>query len=247
MAGPALVVPAVKKHTATVIMAHGLGDSGGGWVGLAENWRRRGKFEDVKFIFPNAPSIPITVNMGASMPGWYDITTFDELQTDAHDEAGILRSRSVFNDLVAAEMSAGIPSDRIVLGGFSQGGAMSLFTGLTSPHRLAGIFGLSCYLLLGNKVKSLAAENGNANRDSRWFMGHGDADPLVKYEWGVKTAEVLKKDLGVTDLEFKTYHGLPHAADPLEMDHVEAFIRKCLSPVSEGGAGAGAGSKKGEL
>lgn len=155
----------------------------------------------------------------------------------------------MFNALIAGEVSSGIASDRIVLGGFSQGGAMSLFTGLTTPHKLAGIFGLSCYLVLGNKIKSLAEEKGNANKDSKWFMGHGDADPLVKYDWGVKTAEVLRKDLGVADLEFKTYHGLPHAADPLEIDHVEAFIRKCLSPGSGGGAAAagGAGSKKGEL
>jgi predicted esterase len=86
----ALIVPAVKKHTATVIMAHGLGDSGAGWVSLAENWRRRQKFDEVKFIFPNAPTIPITVvrlpllpphsqmligtqNMNMRMPGWYDI------------------------------------------------------------------------------------------------------------------------------------------------------------------------------
>jgi hypothetical protein len=74
MAGrQAITVPALKKHTATIIMAHGLGDSGAGWVQLAENWRRRGKFEDVKFIFPNAPNIPITINMGMRMPGWYDI------------------------------------------------------------------------------------------------------------------------------------------------------------------------------
>lgn len=69
----AITIPALKKQTATIIMAHGLGDSGAGWVSLAENWRRRGKFEDVKFIFPNAPNIPITINMGVRMPGWYDI------------------------------------------------------------------------------------------------------------------------------------------------------------------------------
>jgi hypothetical protein len=74
MAGrQAITIPALKKQTATIIMAHGLGDSGAGWVSLAENWRRRGKFEDVKFIFPNAPNIPITINMGMRMPAWYDI------------------------------------------------------------------------------------------------------------------------------------------------------------------------------
>lgn len=82
------------------------------------------------------------------------------------------------------------------------------------------------------------------NKDAKWFMGHGNADPLVKYDWGVKTAEMLKTELGVKDLDFKTYHGLGHSADPLEIDHVESFIRKCLPPVEEGG---GEGSKKGEL
>ncbi len=126
---------------------------------------------------------------------------------------------------------------------------MALFTGLTTPHTLAGIFGLSCYLLLGGTVKALAQENGNANQKSRWFMGHGDADPLVKYEWGVRTAEVLRTELGVQELEFKTYHGLAHSADLLEIEHVEAFIRKCLPPLEEGeGEGKGGESgKKGEL
>ena len=73
----AITIPALKKQTATIIMAHGLGDSGAGWVSLAENWRRRGKFEDVKFIFPNAPNIPITINGGYRMPGWYDIVRRD--------------------------------------------------------------------------------------------------------------------------------------------------------------------------
>ena len=121
---------------------------------------------------------------------------------------------------------------------------MSIFTGLTTSHKLAGIFGLSCYLVLGEKIKSLAEENGNANKDAKWFMGHGDKDPLVKYDWGVKTAEVLGKDVGVKDLEFKTYHGLAHSADPLEIDHLESFIAKCLPPVKEAVAEA---SKKGEL
>ena len=111
---------------------------------------------------------------------------------------------------------------------------MSLFTGLTTPHKLAGVFALSSYLVLGDKIKSLAEENGNVNRDTRWFMGHGDKDPLVKYEWGLKTADVLRKEIGVKDLEFKTYHGLAHSADPLEIDHLEGFIGKCLPKVEEG-------------
>lgn len=235
MAGrQALIVPALKKHSATIIMAHGLGDSGAGWVSLAESWRRRGKFEDVKFIFPNAPNIPITVNFGMSMPGWYDIvrrrddvcsphtscrcyiwlgyvlTDFLRLQSDfsdlnqQQDESGIFRSRSTFTKLITDEVAAGIPSNRIILGGFSQGGAMSLFTGVTTPHKLGGVFGLSCYLVLADKIKELAKEASDANKDTAFFMGHGDADEVVKYRWGQRTAEMLKNELG-HKVEFKTY------------------------------------------
>ncbi|ETI23157.1 hypothetical protein G647_04954 [Cladophialophora carrionii CBS 160.54] len=235
MAGKhALIVPALKKHTATVIMAHGLGDSGkgltGGRVSLAETWRRRGKFEDVKFVFPNAPNIPITVNFGMRMPGWYDITDFSDLK-QAHDEPGILRSRITFTKLITDEIEAGIPSNRIILGGFSQGGAMSLFTGVTTPHKLGGVFGLSCYLVLGDKIKDFAKEANEANKDTPFFMGHGDADEVVKYTWGQQTAEVLRKELG-HKVEFKTYRGLPHSAVPEEIDDLEEFIKKCL-PASE--------------
>ncbi|MCJ1304669.1 hypothetical protein MMC08_007482 [Hypocenomyce scalaris] len=250
--GPAaLVVPALKRHTATVIMAHGLGDSGAGWVSLAENWRRRGKFEEVAFIFPNAPHIPITVvslmsikrtmelgkrwkdeitcNFGMHMPGWYDITTFSEL-AQAHDEPGILRSREYFNSLIKAETEKGIPSTRIVLGGFSQGGAISLFTGVTCPSKLAGIFGLSSYLLMHGKIKGLIPAE-NPNKDTPIFMGHGDKDQLVKYEWGQKTAQILK-DWG-WKVDFKTYPGLVHSADPEEIDDLEAYLKERLPPLAQ--------------
>lgn len=166
----ALIIPAVKRHTATVIMAHGLGDSGGGWVGLAENWRRRQKFEEVKFIFPNAPTIPITVNGGMRMPGWYDITNFSDLQAQS-DEAGITRSQSYFHSLISSEIQSGIHSSRIILGGFSQGGAMAIFSGITSKEKLGGIFGMSCYLLMHNKVESLLpTEGGNKETGFGWGM-----------------------------------------------------------------------------
>lgn len=82
---------------------------------------------------------------------------------------------------------------------------MSLFTGATTPHKLAGVFGLSSYLLLGNKINELAAEAKGINRDTPFFMGHGNADQLVKYEWGVKTAEALKTELGHKEVDFHTY------------------------------------------
>ncbi|TVY84436.1 Acyl-protein thioesterase [Lachnellula suecica] len=229
-ARPPLIIPAVKRHTATVIMAHGLGDSGAGWVSLAENWRRRSKFDEVKFIFPNAPNIPITVNFGMQMPGWYDITSFDDLVADVHDEVGIMRSREHFNSLITSEIDAGIPSSRIVIGGFSQGGAMSIFSGITAPQKLGGIFGLSCYLLMHNKFKEVIPKD-NPNKDTPIFMGHGDRDPLVKPDWGRKTAEVLRKE--GWNVTLKTYPGLEHSAAPEEIDDVEKYLNERIPEMGD--------------
>lgn len=127
-----------------------------------------------------------------TMPAWYDIVTFDDLKEKSHDELGITKSRDYFNNLIQQEISeAGIPSDRIVLGGFSQGGAMSLFTGVTTHHRLSGFFGLSAYLLLGHKLKDLVPAD-KPNQNTPVFMGHGESDPLVKFVWGKATAEELQ-------------------------------------------------------
>ena len=130
-------------------------------------------------------------------------TSFNDLN-QAHDEVGILRSRAAFTKFITDEIAAGIPSNRIILGGFSQGGAMSIFTGITTPHKLAGVFGLSCYLVMGNKVKELAKEAKEVNKDTPIFMGHGDADEVVKYQWGERTAAFLRKEFG-HQVEFKTY------------------------------------------
>lgn len=230
---PALIVPAVKKHTATVIMMHGLGDTGAGWVTLAENFRRRRKFEEVAFVFPNAPTIPITVNGGMSMPGWYDIKSFGDLAVKemegGEDEAGIVRSQQYVHSLIRAEaVEKGISSNRIVLGGFSQGGSISILSGLTSPVQLGGIFALSSYLLLRGKIRDMVPTD-ISNKETPIFLGHGDVDPLVKYEWGKMTAEKLKE--WGWNVDFRTYHNLAHSADPLEIDDLETYLAKVLPPV----------------
>lgn len=124
-------------------------------------------------------------------------------------------------------MEKGIPSDRIILGGFSQGGAMSLFAGITCPHKLAGIVGLSSYLLMEGKVKEYVPTE-NPNKETPIFMGHGAVDPLVKYQWGKQTADVLKGWGWSVDL--KTYPNLAHSADPQEIDDLEAYIQQRLPP-----------------
>ncbi|KAL9115640.1 MAG: hypothetical protein Q9227_000008 [Pyrenula ochraceoflavens] len=146
------------------------------------------------------------------MPGWYDITTFDKLAKDAHDEPGIMRSKGVFENIIKEEVDAGISSNRVILGGFSQGGAMSLFTGLTTTYKLGGVFGLSSYLLLGDKIKTLVTD---ASKDAPFFMGHGTADPLVRYEWGTQTAETIK-ELG-RKVDFKSYKYVAINGRPCEV------------------------------
>ena len=189
---------------------------------LAETWHSKSKFQETKFIFPNAPSIPITVNMGMRMPGWYDISDFGDLANRTDDEAGILQSQKVFHNLIAEEIKAGIPSERIVLGGFSQGGAMSLLSGITCPTKLGGIFGLSCYLVLQGKLRDMVPE-GSPNKDTPIFMGHGDSDPLVRLPWAQMTAEKLKEWGWSVDL--KTYRGVPHSASEEEIDDLEAYVK----------------------
>ncbi|KAL9126013.1 MAG: hypothetical protein Q9217_004864 [Psora testacea] len=207
-----LVVPALSKHTATVIWAHGLGDSGAGWMPIVENWRLRRRFPECKFILPNAPEIPITVR------------TFDSL-AQAHDQPGILRSRDYFNSLIDAEVNQGIASTRIVIGGFSQGGAIALFTGITCAHKLGGIVGLSSYLLLHDNIKEYATTEAS-NKEMPIHMGHGDSDPLVQYQWGLQTEEALK-EMG-WKVNFRTYKGLAHSADPKEIDDLEKYLEERL-------------------
>lgn len=225
-----LIVPALKRHTATVIVAHGLGDSGAGWIFLAENWRRRSKFEEVQFIFPSAPNIPITLNMGMRMPGWYDIKSLSTLQGREEDEEGIVKSRDYFHSLIDQEIAKGIPANRIVIGGFSQGGAMSLLSGVTYKNQLGGIFGLSCYLLLQSKIKDMIPED-SPNQNTPIFMGHGDADQVVAHKWGKASADELVKHGYKVD--FRTYKGLVHSADDSEIDHLEAYLNQQIPPLGD--------------
>lgn len=116
-----------------------------------------------------------------------------------------------------------------MLGGFSQGGAISLFTGVTCPDKLAGIFGLSSYLLLHNKIKDYVSSE-STNKNTPIFMGHGDVDPMVKHEWGLDTSKVLR-EMGWT-VDFRTYKGLAHSAEPKEIDDLEKYLEERLPPLS---------------
>ncbi|KAL8387214.1 hypothetical protein RB595_010072 [Gaeumannomyces hyphopodioides] len=224
--------PAVAQHTATVIFVHGLGDTGHGWASAVENWRRRSKLDQVKFILPHAPSIPITRNLGMRMPGWYDIASLDgnpESLRKNEDEAGIKASQAYFHNLIQQEIDSGIPADRIVLGGFSQGGAISIFSGLTAKVKLAGIVGLSAYLLLASKFNELLPDP-EFNKDTPIFMAHGTQDVVVPTAMGILSHDILKE--GGYDVTMRTYP-MGHSACLEELDEVEAFLGMRLPPLPD--------------
>jgi predicted esterase len=166
--------------------------------------------------------------MGMSMPGWYDIKSLSTLTDREEDEAGILKSRDYFHSLIDDEVAKGIPANRIVIGGFSQGGAMSLLSGVTYKNQLGGIFGLSCYLLLQKKIKDMIPTE---NPNTPIFMGHGDADQVVAHKYGKLSADELTSHGYKVD--FRTYKGLVHSADADEIDHLEAYLKQQIPSLGD--------------
>lgn len=168
-----LEVETGKNPTASIIVLHGLGADGRDFVPVAEELDLAA-VGPVRFVFPHAPTMPVTVNGGYVMRAWYDILGTDLAKRE--DEAGLRRSQAEVEALIAHERSRGIEASRIVLAGFSQGCAMTLMTGLRCAERLAGLVGLSGYLPLAGK---LAAERTSVNSDVPIFLAHGRSDPVV--------------------------------------------------------------------
>jgi phospholipase/carboxylesterase len=142
----------------------------------------------VRFVFPNAPSIPVTINGGMVMPAWYDIREGDLRKR--HDEQGLRSSAAHLVRLIERENERGIPCERIVLAGFSQGGAVAAQAALRYPEPLAGLVLLSTYLVA---EESIEAERHNANRDLPIFQAHGTADPMVVPERGIEARDRLRE------------------------------------------------------
>ncbi|KAK3336840.1 Phospholipase/carboxylesterase/thioesterase [Cercophora scortea] len=228
-----MVFPATARHTATVIFIHGLGDTGHGWSSAVENWRRRQRLDEVKFVLPNAPAIPITANWGMSMPGWYDIAAINgdmmALRRN-EDKAGILVSQEYFHGLIQNEINAGIPANRIILGGFSQGGAMSLFAGLTAKVKLAGIVAMSSYLLLSANFSDYVPKP-EFNKETPIFMAHGDADQVINVALGKKSCDLLT-EMGY-NVNFQIYPNMGHSACLEELDAIEDFMTERLPAMGD--------------
>jgi len=206
--------------TRTVIVLHGLGDSGEGFVPVAEALDLSA-LGAVRFVLPHAPERAVTINGGYVMRAWYDILGTDLARRE--DEAGLRQSQAQIEALIAHENGRGIPSERIVLAGFSQGCAMSLLTGLRHRERLAGVAGLSGYLPL---AATTAAERSEANRSVPIFMAHGTQDPVVPFDRGSASRDALTA-LGY-GIEWHDYP-MPHSVCMEEIADLNRWLLRVLA------------------
>ena len=216
---PAIEVETGPNPTAAVIWLHGLGDDGHGWSEVVPALALPAALP-VRFLFPHAPTMPVTINNGFVMRAWYDIRDAD-LHARA-DISGVRRSQALLETMIAHERARGIAAARIVLAGFSQGGAIALYAGLRHRERLAGIVGLSTYLI---DAPGLTAEAAAANRDVPILMAHGTFDPVVRLAWAEQSRDALAA--AGWGVEWHAYP-MEHAAVPEEIAAVSAFLRRVL-------------------
>ncbi|MGV8803389.1 MAG: alpha/beta hydrolase [Polaromonas sp.] len=205
---------------ATVIILHGLGADGRDFVPVAEQLDLSA-IGPVRFLFPNAPHLPVTINGGYSMPAWYDILGADIVSQQ--DEAGMRQTQAAIEAILANEKARGIAANRIVLAGFSQGCAMALMAGLRHGERLAGIVGMSGYLPLADKT---ALEASPANKDVPIFLAHGTLDGVVALPRASASRDALNA-LGYP-VEWHEYR-MEHSVCPQEVADLQQWLLRVLA------------------
>lgn len=204
---------------AAIIWLHGLGADGHDFESIVPELVRPGE-RSWRFVFPHAPLRPVTINGGMTMRAWYDIKGFD--RKAAEDEPGFRDAAASINDLMAREQSRGIAARRIVLAGFSQGGAVCLYAAPRHSQRLAGVMALSTYLPLSQR---LAAERATANDGTPIFMAHGLSDSVLPVAMGFESRDVLKAAGYVVE-----WHQYPmaHAVCPEEISDIRSYLLRVL-------------------
>ncbi|NRD74468.1 carboxylesterase [Shewanella sp. VB17] len=206
--------------TACVIWLHGLGDSGAGFapvvpaLGLPQD-------HGIRFVFPHAPEQAVTINQGYVMRAWYDIKSMD-LHNRA-DMDGVLSTEISVAALIQEQIDSGIPANKIVLAGFSQGGVISLFAGVRYPQPLAGIMALSCYLPTADKLPEGLSE---ANKTTAILQHHGEQDDVVPVRSGKMANELLKASGYNT--QWKTYP-MPHSVLPEQLTDIGLWLQTVLN------------------
>jgi len=211
----AVIIDPPKPATASVILLHGLGANGHDFKPILPALPKK-MTDHTRFIFPHAPQRSISINGGMIMPGWYDVLGMD--LTAQQDAEGIRDSEQILCRYVANEIERGIFAQRIVLAGFSQGGAIALHTGLRYPVPLAGIMALSTYLPLADTVEN---EIHATNRKTSIFMAHGQWDPVILFTQAERSRAELEK-LGYP-VEWHSYH-IQHTLSPEEIVDIGKWL-----------------------
>jgi phospholipase/carboxylesterase len=201
-----------------VIWLHGLGADGHDFEPIVKELNLPNDLA-IRFIFPHAPMMPVTINNGYVMRAWYDILAMDI--GSRQDEAGVRQSQQFVNQMIEQQIAQGIPGERIVLAGFSQGGAVILQAGLRLDIPLAGLMALSTYLPLAD---SFEAEKTLQNEKISIFMGHGDSDPVVKPELAYRARSFLERE-GYA-IEWHEYAGMQHGVCAQEIAHIRKWLLK---------------------
>ena len=215
----AIEIETGKNPTASIIWLHGLGADGNDFAPVVPELEL--PETAIRFVFPHAPVQPVTINGGMRMRAWYDIT---DGAIRREDERGVRASQVLIETLIGREKERGTEPERLVLAGFSQGGAIALQTGLRHPERIAGIMALSTYVPVGEK---LSVEASAANRDVPIFMAHGSYDPiipLVRAQQSRKLLESLRYRV-----EWREY-AMPHSVCPEELADIGDWLVKVLGP-----------------
>jgi phospholipase/carboxylesterase len=213
-------IETAPQPAATVIVLHGLGADGNDFVPIAQELQLDA-VGPVRFVFPHAPVMPVTINNGYPMRAWYDILAADLVRRE--DEAGLRKSLAAVEELLAREKARGMPAARTVLAGFSQGCAMALLAGVRHGERLAGIAGLSGYLPL---AASTAAQRSDANAATPIFLGHGRHDNVVALERGEASRDALR-GLGY-EVEWHDYP-MAHSVCMEEIADLNQWLLKVLA------------------
>ncbi|EGT49334.1 hypothetical protein CAEBREN_17167 [Caenorhabditis brenneri] len=233
---PAVVKPR-GEHKGTIIFLHGLGDQGHGW---ADAFKTEANHENVKAICPHSADRAVTLNMGMRMPAWYDL--YGLSANSREDDAGIQAAAQYVHQLIDAEIAAGIPANRIAVGGFSMGGALAIYAGLTYPQTLGGIVGLSSFFLqrdklpgvsfsavipYKNKYSNCKFQRYTANNATPIFLGHGGQDQLVPVQIGQMSEQLIKKFN--PNVQMHIYNSMQHSSCAEEMRDVRKFLSSTIA------------------
>jgi len=209
----AVEVTTGENPTGSIIWLHGLGADGHDFEAIVPELRLPAGLS-LRFVFPHAPVQPVTINGGMAMRSWYDIRSFDS--DDRADKDGLLKSSALLEELIGLEIERGIEPDRIVVAGFSQGGAVAIHTALHTEHSIAGLMALSTYMALPEDARS-----ATCRKDLPIFMAHGSSDPVLQIDWARSAADKLTENGYTVD-----WHEYPmaHAVCPQEIADISQWL-----------------------